>query len=282
MLAWVRPKPHRDFGDEASSLLSQLRLEVEKRAGRPHGDDFNNREIWNGSWTRGGRPRGLHKATLAGPDTWSSKCVWCEQLRPLSRELDVEHYRPKLRVSEWEGTPPVVSDVPPAEVPVGVGYWWLAFAWDNYSLACKTCNQTWKRNLFPVADPRNYCVEGIEGTEVPLLLDPGSAFETRDHFRWLVDGIVEPVSREGYATIVTCGLNRRDLQTRRGKVLVETSSTLDSLLRALRGGRTTEVQEAFRALASLGSRTKEFTGMVRWLVEQRLGHRWSELADMPE
>lgn len=281
MLAWVRPDPHQDFESEASTLLADLRVDIGGRGGHLDGDDFKNREIWNGSWTRKGKPRGLHKRTLAGPDAWSTKCVWCEQLRDLRRELDVEHYRPKARVTEWEGTPPIVSDEPPAEKSVGAGYWWLAFAWSNYALSCKTCNQGWKRNLFPVQGLRALCVEGVEQTEAPLLLDPASAFETRDHFRWLVDGIMEPVSAEGYATIVACGLNRRPLQVRRGKVLRETSSTLRDLRCALMASRTSDARSALQRLGELGSRSREFTGMVRWAVETFVGYRWDEIEGLP-
>jgi hypothetical protein len=210
-----------------------------------------------------------------------SKCIWCEQLRPPKRELDVEHYRPKVRVSEWEGKPPVVSDTPPREIDIGPGYWWLAFEWKNYSLSCKPCNQGWKRNVFPVALPRAQCVEGVELIEKPLLLDPGSSFRTREHFRWNVDGIVEPTSSEGYATIVTCGLNRKDLTVRRGKIAVKTLKALDSFVRSLRYKDEAGQRDAFGALRDLGSRSEEFTSMVRWFVEERLTCLWDDLEGMP-
>ena len=281
MLPWTRPDPHADFAADASALLVDLRADVAARNGRPHGDDFANREIWTASWQRRKQARGIHKATLLGPEPWFAKCAWCEQLRDWKRELDVEHYRPKARITEWDGDPPIVSDTPPREIEISPGYWWLAFGWENYSLACKTCNSGWKRNLFPVVSPRPGHVEGVEGVEEPLLLDPGSTFRARDHFCWTVDGLVEPISRRGYATIVTCGLNRKDLAIRRAKVAVQTSGALDHfLLNVLRGDQAGQ-RKAYSALARLGSRSEEFTGMVRWLVEERLGHPWDELDGMP-
>jgi len=281
VLPWKRPLPHDDFESDAATLLDGLRVDVANREGKPHGDDFKNRELWTSSWQRKKQARGLHKTALVGPEPWLSKCAWCEQLRPPKREIDVEHNRPKAWVTEWEGTPPIVSDTPPREIDVGPGYWWLAFAWTNYSLACKSCNQEWKRNLFPVAAPRPACVEGVELVEKPLLLDPGSAFRTRDHFRWTLDGIVEPTSDEGYATIVTCGLNRKDLTVRRGKVALQTSKALDRFIQALRTGDSAGQRDAFKKLAELGSRSEEFTSMVRWLVEECLSCSWDDLDGMP-
>lgn len=230
MLPWKRPLPHADFATDASTLLADLRVDVARR-GAPHRDDFKNPGLWTASWGRGKQAKGLHKAALAGSEQWLFKCAWCEEVRPILRELDVDHYRPKARVTEWGGTPPIISDTPPPEINPGPGYWWLAFEWENYSLACKTCNEGWKRSLFPVVAPRSGCVEGVEATETPLLLDPGSSFRTRDHFRWNLNGVVEPESLEGYATIVTCGLNRTPLMIRRGKVAIKTVNVLDQFVR---------------------------------------------------
>lgn len=54
------------------------------------------------------------------------KCAYCEA--PISAVAfgDVEHYRPKS------------------------SYWWLAYCYDNYLVACQLCNQKFKRNAFPV------------------------------------------------------------------------------------------------------------------------------------
>lgn len=283
MMSWRRPDPHTTFAASAAQLLVDLRDDVAARHGKPHTDCFKNREIWNGSWKRQGAPRGIHKRTLAGTELLSAKCVWCERLRDANRELDVEHYRPKVEVTEWNDDPPFpfVSDRPPDEVRVGPGYWWLAFEWTNFSLACKTCNQGWKRNLFPVAAPRNVCVEGIEARELPLLLDPGSGFRTRDHFRWTDDGILEPLTPEGRATIITMGLNRSELLDRRAKVAIDTNRALDRFMTSLRVGDRAAGHEAFGELRMRGSRREEFTSMVRWLVEERLQRSWDEIRGLP-
>lgn len=283
MISWRRPDPHTSFAASATQLLGDLRSDVGARHGQPHTACFKNRELWNGSWERRGATRGIHKRTLVGTESLFAKCAWCERLRDADRELDVEHYRPKVEVTEWNDDPPLpfVSDQPPVQLPVGPGYWWLAFEWTNFSLACKPCNQKWKRNLFPVAAPRDVCVEGIEARELPLLLDPGSGFRTRDHFRWTDDGILEPLTREGRATIITMGLNRSGLLDRRGKVAIATKNALDRFVNSLRRGDRAAGDEAFEELRVRGSRREEFTSMVRWLVEERLQRPWDQIYGLP-
>lgn len=280
MLSWVRPPPHADFASDAVGELALLRAAVAKNQGVAHSDHFKKPELWTASWRRAGQTRGVHKATLVGPEPWLAKCAWCEQVRSSKRELDVEHYRPKVWATEWAGAPPLVSDTPPAEINDRPGYWWLAFAWSNYSLGCKTCNQGWKRNLFPLASPLP-SVEGIEQHEAPLLLDPGTPFRTRDHFRWITGSIMEPVSDRGRATIIVCGLNRRELTLRRVKVAHDVSELLDTFLRSGRRHDATTQRVTFTKLARLGARTEEFTGMVRWLVEERLQCAWEDLDGVP-
>ncbi len=279
MFPWTRPPAHAEFLSDADALLVKLRKDIADN----RGISFNNREIWTGSWFRRSQTPGLHKTALIGPD-WPdgyAKCTWCECWRDRG-EIDVEHYRPKGAVTHWEGTPGYVSNEPPKEKDVSAtGYWWLAFSWPNYSLSCNTCNRRWKRNLFPVTEPRPPCIEGVELTETPLLLEPGSLFRTKDHFRWTDLAIMEPESERGYATIVTCGLNRKSLQNERLKVLRDVNKSIDDLRDALPVENETKVRRVLRELRGLGARTSEFTSMVRWVVEKRLECEWEDLDQVP-
>lgn len=278
MLSFVRPDAHKGFIAEAQKLLDEVRAEVARRQGKPHSDDFKGRALWSGSW----RGEGRHKRALAGLGVLNAKCAWCERIRDVSRELDVEHYRPKVAVTRWDGDPPLVSDTPPKEIDVGPGYWWLAFSWDNYSLSCKACNQEWKRNLFPVREPRKACAEGVEASEGPLLLDPSMPFRTGDHFSWNVDATMEANSPEGRATIITCGLNRRPLVALRVKRMPMLMAVLHDLSSSLRRRDTASIHRSLGQLALLGSRTSEFTGMVRWFAERALRCDWERVEGLPE
>jgi uncharacterized protein (TIGR02646 family) len=89
-----------------------------------------------------------------------SVCAYCGRnlLKPTTD--DVEHFRPKLAVTE--------------DLTHG-GYWWLAYSVSNLFLSCIPCNRAYKRNLFPV-DPPKGRVHFSRRVRLPreprLLLDP--------------------------------------------------------------------------------------------------------------
>lgn len=109
--------------------------------------------------------RGLAPALV--PDIWGSvkpallkhfikKCAYCET--PITRFWgDVEHYRPKGKVTE-DGLHP--------------GYYWLAYDTQNLLPSCQFCNQGHgKMNQFPVAG--TYWRKHSEPcAEEPLLVNP--------------------------------------------------------------------------------------------------------------
>lgn len=124
------------------------------------------------------RPR---LATLSG-----RKCWYCET-KSLRFDWAVDHFRPKNEVLEHPGH----------------DYWWLAFWWGNYRLACKFCNERrvdkeggttgGKRTHFPLVDEsRRALIEGdrIED-EDPVLLDPLDPADPGALF-FLIDGQVVP------------------------------------------------------------------------------------------
>ena len=86
------------------------------------------------------------------------KCCYCERKRD-KRETDVEHFRPKAEVEEKENHP---------------GYWWLAYSWGNLLIACKKCNQEYKKSRFPLKDEkrRAYTEDCDINEEEPFLINP--------------------------------------------------------------------------------------------------------------
>jgi hypothetical protein len=271
VLSMLRPNEPVDFPKNSQQALARIRA-VRQLGGELKSSHFNTQNIW-------ARPE--YKAALAGHLVSLAKCGWCEKICEVRRELNVEHYRPKTRVTHWMGSPNCISDVPPGEIDIGEGYWWLAFEWSNYSLACSPCNQGWKRNLFPLDEPRSSCVEGVEIQEFPLLLNPFSSFKTSDHFRWTQFGYVEPVSRQGEATIVTCGLNRSALVKLRFDMSYLVISELSKLRRELVAQDQFAIVERFGTLRKLCDRDAEFAGMNRWWVERWTGMTWEDLAGVP-
>jgi hypothetical protein len=55
------------------------------------------------------------------------KCAYCESPTANVAHGDVEHFRPKSV------------------------YWWLAYCYDNYLFSCQLCNQTFKKDSFPIS-----------------------------------------------------------------------------------------------------------------------------------
>jgi uncharacterized protein (TIGR02646 family) len=132
------------------------------------------------------------------------KCCFCE--RKIGGEGDVEHFRPKASFCQGKGFP--------LERP---GYYWLAYDWDNLLLACPICNQRFKKNYFPLADPakraRNH--RGDLAEEKPLFInpaeeDPARFIAFRQEIAYAIHG-----NRRAKETIRELGLNRENLSEER-------------------------------------------------------------------
>jgi 5-methylcytosine-specific restriction endonuclease McrA len=279
-----RSSPHASHDTVARALSDAIRAEVasQKKA------SFDRREMWTldyepraSGWDAGWgeRAKGLYKRALVGAPYLDvqAKCVWCEQLRAWKGELHVDHLRPKARVTTWRGSPPEVADTPPEEEPHGDGYWWLAHTWNNWNLACYGCNSEWKRSLLPRVGPHLPHGEGVEASEVLLLLDPSSAFQTRDHFHRNQAGYMFGRSEVGRATIITCGLNRKLLVSARLKKVPDVLAAIRDFKAALASGDEGSFERDAARLAGLGDARAEFAGMVRHLTEERIGDTWESL-----
>lgn len=111
-----------------------------------------------------GGPKG--KADGKFPDYWNEAdvrgplfamhgrtCAYCDRDLPGNDRGDVEHFRPKSR------------------------YWWLAYDFGNYYLACNPCNRQYKKDAFPLrpgATPVAYARRAALAREGRLLIDPAS------------------------------------------------------------------------------------------------------------
>jgi uncharacterized protein (TIGR02646 family) len=130
------------------------------------------------------------------------KCCFCERSRPYARECDVEHFRPKGGFQKDVNSPLIQP-----------GYYWLAYTFSNLFYSCKTCNQAYKKNLFPLADEtaRVRAHSGNLNLEQNLLIHP--EFDNpEDHITFLAE-VAKPKnnSQKGKITIETIGLNDPEL-----------------------------------------------------------------------
>jgi|GEM_PF-1271646 len=104
------------------------------------------------------------------------KCAYCDGRFDRNDWGDVEHYRPKRKVTDANGQ---AIDHP--------GYYWLAYQMSNLLPSCKLCNQgKGKANQFPI-DPEDKRVKtplhDLAG-ETPLLLNP-YIHNPADHLRYV-------------------------------------------------------------------------------------------------
>jgi len=145
-------------------------------------------------------------------EQYFEKCAYCES-KVLTVSLgDVEHYRPKKRVSEDPDHP---------------GYYWLAYDHNNMLPSCERCNRYYgKRNVFPIAGKRAFKPDDDINCEGPLLINPTTETNPDQHLAFdpgifdenlisTCTGKVIGLSVAGNKSIETYKLNRAYLSEAR-------------------------------------------------------------------
>lgn len=146
-------------------------------------------------------------------ELFEGKCAYCEARVLHVASGDVEHYRPKKRVTECPSHP---------------GYYWLAYNVRNLFPCCEKCNrQRAKMNHFPVHDSIWARQREEIDHERPLLLNPYD-HEPREHLRFLPIranpapglplSVAQGVTEEGRTSITVYNLNRLELAAHRAEV----------------------------------------------------------------
>lgn len=151
------------------------------------------------------------------------KCCFCEADFTHVAHGDVEHFRPKAGFQQKDGDP--ISKP---------GYYWLAYEWTNLFFSCQICNQTYKRNFFPLSNPTKRARSHHDnvGAERAVLIDP--AVEDPERFIGFREEVAFPKnnSRRAKATIALVSLNRPQLLEARREYL-EPLKLLRALLKSI-------------------------------------------------
>lgn len=148
---------------------------------------------------------------------FDAKCAYCESVITSTQPGDVEHYRPKGRIKEMNGTV-VRMRGSQTEHP---GYWWLCYEWRNLLPSCIDCNrrraqteegeQSGKADLFPIAGTRAEKPTDSLEEEQALLLNPTEEiFDPEKHFEFMADGKIAPHSDRARTSCDLLGLNLRE------------------------------------------------------------------------
>jgi hypothetical protein len=145
------------------------------------------------------------------------KCAYCECSIAEGHPGDLDHFRPKSRITDENAMVVVVRDENGIEQP-HPGYYWLAYDWRNLLPSCFDCNspskgksqgkRIGKWDYFPVKGVRA-TAPGEENVEEPLLLHPVFQ-DPADHLTIDDTGVFAAITPEGQMCIDVFGLNVRE------------------------------------------------------------------------
>lgn len=264
MLRFERPPRPKGFARIVGPFAREVRNAIAK--GMP--PDFP--EVWS-----------QFKDQLC--DAQHGKCGYCETFA-MNHPAAVEHFAPKGDVHELiqEGQEANSLFNVKGRVTVQIsptGYHWLAYAWENWLLACERCNTGWKRSLFPVKEAPHPCPPAPSRSFTPLLLNPFGPQDPTEHldFDSLSTVVPKGGSIYGEATIRTCGLDRESLRKAREGIAADANRHIDRLLKALAEDDYKSARNAAEDLLSLGSERRAHAGMVRSIVRCKLKASFSDL-----
>lgn len=216
----------------------------------------------------------------------SGRCGFCET-EVAGHSPHLEHFAPKAEVAELLEPGQELPDATNVrgrklESLCKPGYWWRAYEWTNWLLACERCNTAWKKTLFPVMeDPRPLPpTRGNPGT--PMLLHPYGPDDPVKHLVCDELGQIGPRggSVKGKTTIETCGLDRESLRARRAFPATRALGYAAMALEAMKAGDAAEARRALEQLRQLGDVEASRPGVARAIAEYELGIDWSELDDL--
>lgn len=165
-----------------------------------------------------GKRHNIKDKFYTSPDSdFHGKCVYCESSMA-NQPGDIEHFRPRGKVTDMENKPIMVGKGNGMEPHPG--YYWLAYDWKNLLLSCRGCNSISKSksggkligkgNRFPVKDFRAVR-PGEEIREEPLLIHPVLE-DPEEHLEVDETGIMKAKngSEKGKTCIDIFGLNIRE------------------------------------------------------------------------
>lgn len=190
------------------------------------------------------------------------KCCYCERIRDLKREPDVEHFRPKTETAE-DGNP---------------GYWWLAYNFKNLFFSCKACNQI-KSSSFPLVSGTRARQPGDDiSLEKPVLPHPiDEDPEDFIGFKW--DEISSPVEEvkpygkdetgRGNRSIKILGLDRAELISEQSRALLSLEAYVTKYYASYYLGNTDLRDQIKLDINKLTEPQNEFAGLKRSYFKAR-------------
>lgn len=206
---------HEPVTSEWSAWLDECRTEQER-----HNDaiEAGQSSDVNDDVYKGERHNIKTKIYMSLDSDFHGKCAYCESSIATNQPGDIEHFRPRGKVTDVENRPIMVDKGNGLEPHPG--YYWLAYDWKNLLLSCRNCNSRSKSkstgkligkgNRFPVKDFRAVR-PGEEIREEPLLIHPVLE-DPEEHLEVDETGIMNAKngSEKGKTCIDIFGLNDRE------------------------------------------------------------------------
>ncbi len=261
-MRFIRPPQSKKFKSCSAFRRERVREAIEQGRKPPWGD----RPLWS--------KLDVKEAFLKAQ---FKKCGYCEA-SVVNINQSIDHFYPKGAI-RWR----MLKGMSQSELELPIGFWWRAFDWDNYILACEYCNRA-KSCYFPV-------VEGLEGPMpdiprqleqalqfrvTPLLLNPYEPFTPSEHFDYPGLGMLVGVTREGLETIAICDLAAERLNEARASTATRASNLATEYLMA----KTDQARsDALNELHELGLEDRSWSGMVRIIWERSILMSWEELGE---
>ncbi len=224
-------------------------------------------------------------------DFWNAqerKCGFCES-RLIGAAPQLEHFYPKSSWDELQaqgiewGTQRVRKRAQRRISPIG--FWWLAFNWDNWLAACGVCNSRWKKCFFPVQGlaPGHTARLHSSYRPEPLLLNPFDGPDPETHLVYDDLGAIgpRPESPYGEVTIRTCGLHRPSLAKERKRIYLHAKHQAEIWIRALEQMNDLALSGSTQGLVDLCAPDAPYSGVARYVVYEVTGIPYSEFREIP-
>jgi uncharacterized protein (TIGR02646 family) len=195
------------------------------------------------------------------------KCAYCEsQLTADQHKGDVDHFRPKKRVTDEHGNP---IDHP--------GYFWLAYKWTNLLPACAACNRPGtdldgskggKWDKFPVGGQRAKRFNDPLPPEDPWLIDPYHDDPAEHLIFDHITGFIAGKTPKGQRTIDILNLNREDLAAMRKRFAKSAGDDYREYIAALLRCDAEEAAERKQACSGFQSGEAPYSAFGREAIRQ--------------
>lgn len=156
------------------------------------------------------------------------KCAYCETPILDFQHGDIDHFRPKLSVTDENDQPIYLKDSEGNllldkndNVQLHPGYYWLAYDWRNLLPTCMTCNRPKIIGMSKIGKHSRFPVIGVHAqspneiaSEQPLLINPLSEHKDDDPEKHLTidttTGVMGDRTERGKICINMFGLNLRE------------------------------------------------------------------------